>query len=89
MRRARRFVVRGRVQRVGFRIFTEAAALRAGVTGWVRNLDDGSVEAYIEGDAAAVEAVERALRQGPPAARVEAVDVVEETPGRVRGFVIR
>jgi acylphosphatase len=89
MRTARRLVVHGRVQGVGFRFFTEAAARRAGVTGWVRNLADGAVEAYVEGDAAAVETVERAIRQGPPAARVEAVDVIEETPGRVRGFAIR
>ena len=89
MRTARRFVVHGRVQGVGFRFFTEAAARRAGVTGWVRNLANGAVEAYVEGDVAAVEALERAIRQGPPAARVEAVDVTDETPGRVRGFSTR
>ena len=51
MRVARRFVVRGRVQGVGFRYFAADAARREGVSGAVRNLDDGTVEAVAEGDA--------------------------------------
>jgi acylphosphatase len=47
---ARRYVIAGRVQGVGFRYFAEAAAARAGVHGWVRNLPDGSVEAFVEGE---------------------------------------
>jgi acylphosphatase len=73
---ARRFLVSGRVQGVGFRYHTHAAAVREGVTGWVRNLDDGRVEALVEGDAAAVDRVEQALRNGPPGARVDTVTAV-------------
>ena len=63
MRVARRYVITGRVQGVGFRYFTQDAALREGVTGWVRNLPDGRVEALVEGDAEAVTRVERAVRR--------------------------
>jgi len=80
MRVARRFVVSGRVQGVGFRYFTQEAALREGVTGWVRNLPDGQVEALAEGDAEAVTRVERALRSGPRGARVDTVYVDIEPP---------
>src|SRR5688572_33174665 len=73
MRVARRFVVSGRVQGVGFRYFTQDTARREGVTGWVRNLPDGRVEALVEGDAEAVTRVERALRTGPRGARVDRV----------------
>ena len=80
MRVARRFVVSGRVQGVGFRYFTQDTALREGVTGWVRNLPDGRVEALLEGDADAVTRVERALRKGPRGARVDRVYVDDENP---------
>ena len=80
MRVARRFVVSGRVQGVGFRYFTQETALHEGVTGWVRNLPDGRVEALVEGDAEAVTRVERALRTGPRGARVDRVYVDEEDP---------
>ena len=78
MRVARRFVVTGVVQGVGFRWFAKDTAAREGVTGWVRNLPDGSVEAFVEGDEESVARVERRLRQGPPAARVETVRVDDE-----------
>ena len=65
MRVARRFVISGRVQGVGFRYFVQEAAIREGVTGYVRNLFDGSVEAYVEGESEAVTRVERAIRMGP------------------------
>ena len=64
MRIARRFVISGRVQGVGFRWFTKNVAVREGVTGFVRNLPDGRVEALVEGDADAVTRVERLLRRG-------------------------
>jgi acylphosphatase len=80
MRVARRLIISGRVQRVGFRYFTHEVALHEGVTGWVRNLDDGRVEAYVEGEADAVMRVERAVRHGPPSARVDDVQVDEESP---------
>lgn len=81
MRIARRLVVSGRVQGVGFRWFTQEAASREGVTGWVRNLPDGRVEAFVEGDSEAVTRVERAVRRGPGRAQVERVTVVDEAPG--------
>jgi acylphosphatase len=86
---ARRFVVRGRVQGVGFRYFTQDTARRAGVTGWVRNLPDGRVEAHVEGDEEAVAHVERAIRMGPPAARVDHVFVDrEEATGAFHTFSV-
>jgi acylphosphatase len=81
MRVARRLVISGRVQGVGFRWFARDAAQREGVTGWVRNLPDGRVEAYVEGDAEAVERVERSLRRGPGSAHVKDVFVDEDIPG--------
>ena len=78
---ARRFLISGRVQGVGFRWFAHDAAVREGVAGWVRNLPDGRVEALVEGDAEAVTRVERALRSGPRGARVDNVYVESEMPG--------
>lgn len=90
MRIARRFLIRGRVQGVGFRWFTHDVARREGVTGWVRNLPDGRVEALVEGDADAVTRVERAVRTGPPGARVETVAVdSEDAAGAYHDFSIR
>ena len=90
MRVARRFVISGRVQGVGFRYFTQDAAVREGVTGWVQNLPDGRVEALVEGDDEAVTRVERAIRSGPRGARVENVHVLdEEGSGTLKGFTIR
>jgi acylphosphatase len=87
---ARRYLISGRVQGVGFRYFTEDTALREGVSGYVRNLPDGRVEAVVEGDVAAVARVEQALWNGPPGARVEQVDVEPMPPtGRASGFRVR
>ena len=80
MRVARRYIISGRVQGVGFRFFTEATAQREGVAGWVRNLPDRSVEVVAEGDADDVERFERAVRRGPPGARVDHVLVDERYP---------
>jgi acylphosphatase len=80
MRIARRFLVSGRVQGVGFRYFVQDVAHREGVTGFVRNLPDGRVEAVVEGDAEAVERVERAIRTGPGGARVQTVETDTLTP---------
>ena len=89
MRIARRYLIAGRVQAVGFRWFAETVAAREGLHGWVRNLPDGRVEAQAEGDAEAIERFERALRQGPPAARVERVEVDHVEPsGRDTGFTV-
>jgi len=78
MRVARRLVISGRVQGVGFRWFTSEAAQREGVTGWVRNLPNGRVEAFVEGEAEAVQRVEAAIRRGPGGARVDDIFVDEE-----------
>jgi acylphosphatase len=87
---ARRIVVNGRVQGVGFRYFTVDAARREGTTGWVRNRPDGSVEALVEGDEESVARVERAIRIGPRGARVDAVSVDREEPsGAYRTFSIK
>jgi acylphosphatase len=87
---ARRFLIGGRVQGVGFRVFVEARAAIEGVHGWVRNCEDGRVEALVEGDEASVDRMELALRRGPGGARVESVDVEEVAPRhRATGFMIR
>jgi acylphosphatase len=90
MRTSRHYRIYGRVQGVGFRFFTEHAALREGMSGYVRNLADGTVEVQVEGEREAVERFEIALHQGPPGARVERVEITEMTPeGRHRGFMVR
>jgi acylphosphatase len=89
VRVARRFLITGRVQGVGFRWFAHAAADRDGLHGWVRNLPDGRVEAHAEGDADALERFERALRHGPPGARVDDIEVDAAMPtGRDTGFSV-
>ncbi|HEV2791044.1 MAG TPA: DNA polymerase ligase N-terminal domain-containing protein [Solirubrobacterales bacterium] len=72
---ALRAVVRGRVQAVGFRDATVRRAREAGATGWVRNAEDGSVLVHAEGPSAALEELKAFLEEGPPPARVEAVEV--------------
>ncbi|RMG94429.1 MAG: acylphosphatase [Deltaproteobacteria bacterium] len=72
---------RGRVQGVFFRAHTEAAARRLGLVGWVRNEPDGSVTAVAEGPIDALEALAEAMRQGPPAAEVEDLEI-ERGPAR-------
>jgi acylphosphatase len=90
MRVARRYVIAGRVQGVGFRWFTHDAAAREGVHGWVRNLADGCVEVIAEGELTSVDRLEAAVRRGPSSARVERFDVEELAPeGRTTGFEIR
>jgi acylphosphatase len=87
---ARRYVIAGRVQGVGFRYFTEATAAREGILGWVRNTPDGRVEVSAEGDSEALERFERNLRHGPPGARVERVEIDDLIPsGRESGFSIK
>jgi acylphosphatase len=82
--------VRGRVQGVFFRSETQHKALRHGVTGWVRNLPDGRVEAVFEGEKENVEKLIEFCRRGPPGARVTKVDVSWETyTGEFKTFKIR
>jgi acylphosphatase len=75
---ARRVVIHGHVQGVGFRCGVVDAAQGAGVSGWVRNRIDGTVEALLQGDDAAVERVIGWCRRGPRGSRVTAVDVNDE-----------
>jgi acylphosphatase len=70
----RQIRVTGRVQGVGYREALRAEALRLGVTGWVRNRADGSVEALLQGDEGALQRLIDWARRGPPAARVEGFD---------------
>jgi acylphosphatase len=72
-RKALRLIIEGRVQGVGFRAWMVDVANAAGVDGWVRNRRDGTVEALVAGDAAAVERVVAKSREGPPMGRVTAV----------------
>ena len=90
MRIARRYLISGRVQGVGFRYFVHGAAVREGLNGWVRNLPTGHVEALAEGDPGAMERFERQLRQGPSAARIDRLDMVDQAPSLGEtGFGIR
>jgi acylphosphatase len=90
MRVARRFLVSGRVQGVGYRYFALDAARREGLHGYVTNNDDGTVEAIAEGEAEAVDRFERALRRGPSHSRVQNVIVDDIAPaGTSTGFEIR
>jgi acylphosphatase len=76
-----RVVIRGRVQGVGYRAWTEYTALELGLEGWVRNRRDGTVEALFAGPADDVAAMLEACRQGPLGAGVETIDEQEATPG--------
>lgn len=87
---ARRFVISGRVQGVGFRHFTVKAARGLGVAGWVRNLPDGRVEAVAEGDPGALASFRGMIAQGPPGAVVSGLETAEIEPnGAFEGFKVR
>ena len=81
--------IAGRVQGVAYRAYTVDEAAARGVTGWVRNLPDGRVEAVFECEKAAVEAMIAWCRKGPPAARVSEVEVTWEEPKGEHGFSVR
>ncbi len=85
----KRVKVHGRVQGVFFRDSARREAERAGVTGWVRNRSDGTVEAVLEGDEDAVAQIVEWMRKGPGHARVERVDVEDEEPEGLAGFEVR
>jgi acylphosphatase len=89
MRIARRFSVRGRVQGVGFRYFTQTAAVREQIDGWVRNTADGAVEILAEGEEDAIKRFEAEIRRGPASARVTDVWSVDEPMSGHSGFMIR
>jgi len=77
---ARRFIVRGRVQGVGFRWFVEREAHILGISGWVRNNHDGGVEVLAQGTRDQLSGLHSRLREGPRAARVDAVEVSDAQP---------
>ncbi|HEX5821250.1 MAG TPA: acylphosphatase [Solirubrobacterales bacterium] len=85
----RRVVVGGRVQGVFFRDTTRRRAEALGVTGWVRNAADGTVEAVFEGEPGPVEQMVDFCRQGPGRAEVSSVEVTDEAPEGLTGFEIR
>jgi acylphosphatase len=90
MRVARRFLISGRVQGVGFRYFTRLEGQREGLQGSVRNRPDGRVEVECEGEPDAIARFEHALREGPPGARVDEVFAESIPTGlREQSFSIR
>lgn len=86
---ARHALVSGLVQGVAFRHHTKVRAREAGLVGWVRNLADGRVEVWIEGEPRDVESLVEWLRRGPPAAHVDAVEIVETPPVGHAQFKVR
>jgi acylphosphatase len=85
---ARRIVVHGNVQGVGYRYWLVRTARSRDVTGWVRNRPDGTVEALLEGDAGAVDALVHACEDGPRGASVSRVDVSEIAPIGLTSFAV-
>jgi acylphosphatase len=87
---ARRFLVRGRVQGVGFRWFVEREAQILQIAGWVRNNPDGSVEVMAQGTRDQLAGLHSRLREGPRAARIDDVEVSEAQPAAgLTSFLIR
>jgi acylphosphatase len=84
----RRATAHGYVQGVFFRDSVRRLALRNGVSGWVRNTPEGTVEAVFEGDPEAVERLVEFMRDGPRGAEVERVDVQDEEPEGLAGFEV-
>lgn len=78
MEKAVELVVKGRVQGVGFRWFSRQQAERFGIKGWVKNLPNGDVAIFAEGEQAAVDAFMEAIQQGPSFAYVEEMLVSEQ-----------
>lgn len=85
----RRVVVHGHVQGVFFRDSVRRHAVSAGVSGWARNMRDGTVEAVLEGEPDAVQRLVAFCQDGPHGARVDRVDVVDEEAEGLSGFAIR
>jgi acylphosphatase len=86
---ARRYLISGRVQGVGFRYFAERVARESGVTGWVRNLPDGRVEVHGTGSPLQIERFEAHLRRGPSRSEVAQVESIEDSPTESARFEIR
>jgi acylphosphatase len=85
---ARLVRVTGRVQGVFFRAWTKDQARELGLSGWVRNCGDGSVEAHVEGEESKVSELIARMRSGPPSARVEQLGCEEIPPKMLSGFEV-
>jgi acylphosphatase len=85
----RHVTIHGDVQGVFFRETTRRKATEAGVSGWISNRSNGTVEAVFEGPAEAVDELVDFSREGPTAATVERIDVREESPEGMSGFEVR
>ncbi len=85
----RRLSIRGKVQGVCYRASAQDAALAHGLTGWVRNRLDGSVEAVVQGPSSAVQAFIEWAHRGPPAARVDTVEIEDWSEAGRDGFEFR
>ncbi|HUB48865.1 MAG TPA: acylphosphatase [Acetobacteraceae bacterium] len=83
---AKRLVIAGRVQGVGFRAWMQEHARALGLSGWVRNRVDGTVEALVAGDVASVEELLRLCRRGPRMAEVVSIDEEMADPPDYPGF---
>jgi acylphosphatase len=86
---ARRWLIGGRVQGVGFRFFVQHQAAALGLAGWARNLDDGRVEVYAVGPPKKLDELAAALHQGPRMADVRSVEQHEEAVQNLAAFSIR
>lgn len=86
---ARHYVVKGRVQGVGFRAFVNHSANALGVRGWVRNRDDGSVEVLAMGNTAQVGELAALLHRGPRFSEVRGVEETEAAPVQASSFTVR
>jgi len=86
---ARRWLVSGRVQGVGFRYFAQRKAEELGLSGWARNLDDGRVEVYAAGSVERLSDLAAALHIGPRMAEVRGVEQMEDVVQKTVGFSVR
>jgi acylphosphatase len=82
-------LVTGRVQGVGFRAFVERTAREIGVTGWVRNLDDGRVEAYAVGAPEQLDELAARLQQGPRLSEVRGLEQIEAEMQQLSSFLTK
>lgn len=85
---AKRLLIQGRVQGVGYRVWMVDKARELGISGWVRNRADGAVEALISGDVAAVEELSRLCRRGPRLAEVSSITEDLAEPPVETGFYL-
>ncbi len=88
-KQTKHFLISGRVQGVGFRVFAYREALALGLKGWIRNLQDGRVEALVEGDEDVLSRFHQALQKGPRMAEVELLDCKSAPTAELADFAIQ